>query len=645
MPANQGIRRELVFVGSVEDLRSRVREYISRMDATARFTGDSAVVSTGRSVAGHPDEISWKARIRFEGGGLSIHADLQGFPWTRARRRRIVEARLNELAAFLGGDEHAVCRRRFAAVAPGTRGLCGAVAGWAAQLAAAWLGALVPMIGAGLLLTGRVIRELDVRARTLDQLGEPSLPTVDELSAIDFGFRLGAAFILAFPISFMVGFFTAAAHALGDVVPAVSRWTGGALVLVTAVLLAGFASAMHPVSAVLFALAIPACAQAALSAVWSLRRETEARGNRPRWAKSAAGVVWVFVLAAAVAPWPGGARRPRLSRFKDVFLLGNPVGREAAAFYYRHTLYVAETYKPDFSNPFTAERRDPGFRRTVLTTRKGLPFRRLGLVPESCGVADASERIREGVHDFYVLADSAKLREAVKKTGLEGRALFISKSISAEELAAKMEPLGSEAKSLRVLNSVALQVLFFGGPLALLWIALGIGGAVALRIRRLEPAVLLLPAAGLAGWAAFVVWSHAGLRSEDDPSVLANALRGGDARARYEAVHRAALLLPSIEERDEELFRELITAAKDPDVRVRTWAPLALSRFGDRRAGPALIRSLRDDELIVRYRAAAALREMPAPEAGAALRERLNHDGWYVQMHALAALRRLGLRP
>jgi hypothetical protein len=522
--------------------------------------------------------------------------------------------------------------------ATGAQGLCSTLAWAAASVTAAMVAALIPLLAAGFLLVHDVVDTLTVRAHTLERFGVLPLPSAAELAAIDASFVLGAALVLMGPVAFLVGGWTALARILGEVVRAVGQWPAILIAPPWALLLAGLWSAMHPAAAVLLTATTGVSTFSALSWLRSRRRAA------PTSIRLSPGPVVLIALSVAVlvgltVSGSGGSGRDRLGSLRDRLLLPTAAGRAAATFYYRHTMYAAETYKPTFSNPFTALRRDPGFLRSALTPFPDLPVTALGIAAEVCRPDEAHACLAEQRHDVYLLPDRPEWVAAANRAGIANRAVFISGDTTARDLAARLEAIASEATGLRALTAAGWNAVLFCGPACVLLVVLGIAGAAGLALPRAAPVLiaggplLLLVAAA----AISAPWMRVG--STDDQHRLATLLRQPEPSLRSAAAARAARVLLETQERHPELYEALAEAVHDDALQVRTWAVLALARHGGQRAIPELIDRLRDDSLLVRYRTAAALRSLHAPSARPHLEERLREDAWYVGMHALAALR------
>jgi hypothetical protein len=628
------MERDLLFDGTQRELSARLRLAAHALDLRI---GENAVAG-GTWLAAHPDELSWSAQVTLADARIVIRGISRGAPWSRRKRERMLALRLDELTECLAGEQ--VSRRKMGAIGPGTRGLCTMLAWAAGAVTVAVIAALIPLLMAGLVLVDDVVDTLVVRAGTLERIGALPLPSPAELDAADGGFRAGAALILMLPVAFLVGSFTALVHGLGEIIQAVSRWTAVLLMPLWALLLAGLWSAMAPFLAALLT-AVTACSTfSAVSFLWSRRREVPAPVKLSAGRLILPGLSIVVLLAILISG-TGESRRDRLGTFRDQFLLPTGLGRAVATFYYRHTLYAAETYKPTFSNPFTERRRDPGFLRSALTTRSDLPLRALGIVAEVCSPKEAHTRAFEGRHDFYLLPNDPEWAAVVDEAKVSERTVFVTGKMTARDLAARLDARSSEATGLRAITAAGWNAALFCGPAYALLLVLGIAGVAGLLLPRAAPVLLV-------GGQLFLVLGVLGIsaagrqvRATQDQERLASYLRDPDAGVRAVAASHAARLLLRTSERRPKLSAALVAAVHDDEVRVRTWAVLALARYGGERAVPELLGRLHDDALLVRYRAAAALRSLDASSAWPHLEERLREDSWYVGMHALAALRRI----
>jgi hypothetical protein len=74
-------------------------------------------------------------------------------------------------------------------------------------------------------------------------------------------------------------------------------------------------------------------------------------GPKPQKALILVGVILAASLAGAIVPrqTPWKDALLRVALFRDAWLLGNPLGKNIAATYYRYTLYTAEPLKEIYS--------------------------------------------------------------------------------------------------------------------------------------------------------------------------------------------------------------------------------------------------------------------------------------------------------
>lgn len=529
--------------------RDQVREFARENGGTVSVSGERLRIAAGTLLATHPARIRWSAEVGEEGDWLTVEVRPRVLP----RATRIARQRTAQLASFLGGPEAAKVED------PGV-GSPRWFASMTAQTAAAIAGAFVVVLPVALWLISGVIDELSVRAGTLCELGELSLPSASELASPP---HFQAALLLALPIAFLVGAWCGFLHAIGELWRPAGRAIAPGIVAVAVWVAMGLSQVVHPAIALATGAAAALAAQAALSLVWNLRAEG---GASTRWGWA------VAALALLAMPWPGTLRE-RMGEFRDVWLLSNPPGAALARAYYRSTLYVTEAYKPLYSDPFSGGPRDPGFLRTALTTRDGLPFEELGVVARVVPRPEYEELARQGGYDLYLPEPPP--------------------GMSARELSAALLPQNREAFWLRRLLGTSLLALVFAGP--------------ALIVFALAGALWFRPWASLIGPSVFLVL--VALVGRPPPLADArDALVRGSLRERM----RAPLALARASDRDAiPLMIERLRADPDPLVRYRIAA--AFRGMPAPEAAEALRATVREDRWYAGMHAIAALRRLARP--------------------------------
>lgn len=151
-----------------------------------------------------------------------------------------------------------------------------------------------------------------------------------------------------------------------------------AFVLLVLLVGASLAPMTGPLVAAAFAMAVPLSAFGGYLWVWGRRREKRddrtaddrARDERRAALSLAALLLLGAAVASAVMPGPRSDEQVvvGMGRFRDRFMMTNPVGKTAATSYYRYTLYAAEPLKASYE--FREDGRSPYHRnqRTMLLT-------------------------------------------------------------------------------------------------------------------------------------------------------------------------------------------------------------------------------------------------------------------------------------
>jgi hypothetical protein len=410
-----------------------------------------------------------------------------------------------------------------------------------------------------------------------------------------------------------VAFFSAFVHGLAliacDLGFRAARAPQASLVFQTLLIAMGFFPFL-PVLALPLALLIPAGAHLGASWVWSRRRERVREGPRPPKALLVIAVALSASLAGSVMPKPAEWKGSLLhiARFRDTWLLGNSVGRAVAATYYRYTLYTAEPIKELYS---TDERR----------ARRGQPI-------AECDDPKTAALLRV-LH--FTVVPPGKAADLVAPPGPQ----------TLESLAAAMDRASRErfrGARLRELCAIAWRTVYYGGPLVLLLLFMGlISPLVSMLFRKLKAQTAIF---ALSGCAIVSSLSLVLLTSGEDLAASDADLAWGLGHSRDGVRHEAAVRAAQLDS-TAPLADALLQAVDDPDYTVKLWACAALGKSGDPRALPKLLERLADPEIHVRYRAAEGLGFLKDPRAVEPLLAVMRERSWYEGAYALDALRRL----
>lgn len=349
------------------------------------------------------------------------------------------------------------------------------------------------------------------------------------------------------------------------------------------------------------------------------------------------GVLVTVAVAAALIPRPADAEafKDKLALFRDRYLVGHPLGKAAARFYYRHTLTTADPLKRFFAtDPKVPERSqrtarveaaDPAKTTDLL---KGLDF----------------SVVRKGFPGDVVMGDGtlASGRAEVHWDPASGR----------EGLARALNELSEEAfrgRWLLDLSALSWRAVFYAGPVFTLVLFVGFCCPMVSVTFRALPwrAATISLILCLASTVGLMLWDYSRqseaydrmeeLRAAPEPGRIARALGHPAVFVRHEAAYRAFKL----KEGNAAMAGALLQAADDEDLRVRLWAVAALGKTRDARALDKLLARLKDPEFLVRYRAAEGLGFLGDPKAVEPLQDLMRRGSWYEGLYALEALRRI----
>lgn len=634
--------------GTDEEIEKYLLEFAGRIQGwSARDARRGGwVVGAGVPLSTNPNTVAWSLRVSREGDRLAFQPEAFRLPWTRRKGTRIAGWRQGQLADFLetrlrGGGADAVDARRLrspfapfgstpaaisASFAWGTACACGA-------LALAFLALLLPAF----VLMHAATGEIAARARAIEAAGDLPLPSLAEAASMGFGSAIGAAALFSFPVAFFLGLVHALALLAGEFWPRAARLGQASFAFQAIFLAAAFIPFVPFPVALPCAFLVPFAAHAGYTLVWGRRGERVREGGPPRRTLAATAFLVTAAVVAALVPLPADAEtfRDKLALFRDRFLVGHPLGKAAALFYYRHTLATADPLKRFFTT-------DPAVPvRAQRTARVD--------AADEARIAGWLRKLDFSIVPKGVPADVAAGDGTLASGGAEVR---WDPSTGEEGLARALDRLGAEAfrgRWLLDLTALSWRAVFHAGPLFLLVLFAGFcSPMVSVIFRALPPRwasmSLLLCLASTAG---LMLWDYSRqseaydrveeIRASPDPERLARALGHPAVFVRHEAAYRAFKL----KEGHAAMAKALLEASDDEDARVRLWAAAALGKTRDPRALDRLLARLKDREFLVRYRAAEGLGFLGDPRAVEPLRDLMRNGSWYEGLYALEALRRI----
>jgi len=607
----------LPFAGTPEELEKYLLEF-------ARFAGGIAgrhegrwLVAGGAVASTNPNTAPWKILVSRGTDGLTLSCRVRSLPWTRAKSARLAAFREGQLADYLtarvrgSGPEKFDLLRLREPFSPFGATVAAATASYAWAIltsVAAFAGAYVAAVLASMPLMGVSIRDIAAHAAALQQAGAIPLPSPAEAAATG---AFGAALVFAFPVAFFSALVHSTALAASDLSFRASR-VPQASFLFQAIFVGLAFFPFLSVLALPLALLIPLAAHLAASLVWSRRRERVREGPRPQKTVVLIGVLLAASLAGVIVPpfssWKENL--PKIARFRDGWLLGNPLGKRIASSYYRYTLYSAEPVKELYS----------------------MDRSRAARAQPVAACADPALIPRLRALGFVVTSPSAPNDVVVGDGGVAPGKDLAELKLALDDHSRRTFRGGA----LRDLNSYAWSSLYYAGPLVALLVLMGcLAPLVSILFRKLQSrqAVFALSAISMIAILVLVLVADPP-PGATDPTKLAEALSDARPERRIDAAFRAFLL-----ESTKPIVDALLKASGDPDFRVRLWAVAALGKSGDPRALSPLVERLADPEIFVRYRAAEGLELLRDPKASAPLEKMMREGSWYEGLYALSALR------
>jgi hypothetical protein len=351
-----------------------------------------------------------------------------------------------------------------------------------------------------------------------------------------------------------------------------------------------------------------------------------ARNGPPSRGIDARPVVHLICFGALVAIGTQTTDAAFFSRVRDR-LLSHPAGVAVSDFYYRHTLYPAETFKAPAQMQVRSVRLDaslpePLSRRLAaeLTPRDYLPLSGAG--PADLFISGDAEGLRLYHRERFVL-------ETAPAEFFRDPASILRDFSRAADRHAGLRQL--TFLSLRLVGGILLYGLFY------------------LPFRRIAGAVVASPvrataAAGVlaCGGALLLLTTLSGPpRFELAPGEVQAALASPSASIRIAAlreIHRRGIEIAG--------FDGFAESAASPVVAERFWLARTLGRSRSRMSWPVHLALLDDPQINVAYNAYASLGSRGDPRGVAEILRRMpDEPRWYVRFYAYRALRRLGWRP
>ncbi|KAF0246986.1 MAG: hypothetical protein FD180_209 [Planctomycetota bacterium] len=470
-----------------------------------------------------------------------------------------------------------------------------------------------------------------------------------------------AAFIPAAALGFLAAVPLCLLFAIGELLPAVSRWNLPALLTACIVFPMALISPGVALSGLAAGVLAPAASWVAYAGFRSLLAGGRAPAHGRRWAIAVAATA----LAAGIpATLLNGSEVYR--GIRDRALFGTKSGEALATFYYRHSALAAFALRPPelnarnsllFAGPVVHGFPVNQYRfiATIASTRED--FLRLArgngytlLVYNEDGgpwVVEAAQELKrtDPMRSLEFMATSRGglekvFPEAAAEQFMNGEALAKSGDARDAMFSAALRAANSRAdrrRSLRDVAQIANSLAVFLGPAILLgsyglWVAAGI---VWLRGRGLRRA------AGALAFAGFAMLAGSVYKVATAEGALQRQLRVQ--RAEFDDLRNGASVdfkkWTELELAAAKALPDLNIAATHPETGVRALAMDALGASGSFEAFRALGEYvLNDESMLVRYRAADAIGRNRSGKIRIALLSRAQNDEIYVAEAALDSM-------
>jgi len=326
-------------------------------------------------------------------------------------------------------------------------------------------------------------------------------------------------------------------------------------------------------------------------------------------------------LAVLAAGWAGQYDRELFIDLRDHVLLSNAAGRAVSDFYYRYTLYPAETFKS----------LDQKLLRTVAVSPDAPRPARLEQVLARSDYLPVAPPTHADI-DAHAAGDRVAFSQS-------GRPLLdLPLARFAADPRATLTELSTRTDRWGPFRSFTFYAVLLAFPTALfLLLAAGVRVAAGPLVRGTAGELLCLAACVLAGL-AILAHLHADRVAPPAGEGVARALaseRWPERVAALKAVRESKLDLFAI--------ADAPALAESPHVAERYWLARALGASPDPRAGALLLRLLEDPSLNVRTMALESLGQRRERAAiGPILGFVKRSPEWYEQMYAYQALKALG---
>jgi hypothetical protein len=618
--------RPLPFAGTDEELKKYLLEFAA---ASGGWGGRDSrrnewILHSGAELSSNPNTAPHQIRISRTPEGLVLVPQFRALPWTKGKKARLAAYRLGQFADYLTARVRGSAPEKFSTLplrepfTPFGSGVAALAASFTWLVLTACItfaAALLAMSLASVPFMSQSIREIAARSDALLKAGAIPLPSPAEAAATG---PWMPSLVFGVPIAFFLALVHSAALFACDLAHRTARMPQASL-LFQAIFLSLAFFPYYSILSLVVAIAVPSAVHLGSTLVWSRRRERLREGPRPAPVVILIAVALAASLAGAAVPraieWKSAL--DRIALFRDVWLLGNPVGKAIAATYYRTTLYGAEPLKEFYSaEPGRARKMQPLARSTdprVNPLMRALHFTVVSLPCDVDVVVGSRIGIGAAFREPGDPLDPVELRRILDEVSRET----------------------FRGARLRELSSLGWHAVYYAGPLAILLLVMGaLSPLVSTLFRRLKPqaALFALSACAIVSSLSLVL-----LTSPREPRPdLGEDLADARPAVRHEAAFRA-----SQQESTSALADPLLKAADDVDLTVRLWAVAALGRSGDPRAFPKLVERLDDPEFFVRYRAAEGLGFLQDPRAVAPLTRVMREREWYEGSYALDSLRRI----
>ena len=452
----------------------------------------------------------------------------------------------------------------------------------------------------GISIIYNIIDNITGHVNYIQQLGEISLPSPNELASIDFIFKVGCTVIFVAPIAFFISVVLSTFICLSEFIDLISNYTVWVITFLVIILFFSFVPIVNIILAIILSVSIPMVSYIGYSIIWGLKGEKRRSMIGEKCAISRKlGIFTAFLLAILLMIFyiydiNSKDTTKSIALFRDRFLMNSYIGRKVADFYYKHTLYPAYIIKsPEEQN-------------------NNIAF-----------IQDTSNSSK-----IYSFIDTV-----------------------------------FRGKNLRELVGTSILFTYYIGPLLLLFILVSpIVFLLVVIYKKKRMAFVVVAILGIVAMSILLLYPSDSLPHPSDHDFYIKISeflnRGGEyipVDIGYEVTYGMFCYLDKGgTDRNDNMRRLLLKTVYSEDLRVRGWACEALGLLEGEDVVNILITSLeKDPELYVRYHVANALGHiLKNAKRGStildinqryniisALKNAIRNDWWYVGMYSLEAVR------